>query len=95
VNKEQQDVIDAAMRQLKAVRDLLNQAQTAVVVEIAPPGEDMTKEIFIHENEEMSVLSTLGTVDELVCMAIIALLPLSHRGWEMYDRLPRPILKRP
>jgi hypothetical protein len=94
VNKEQQDIIDAAMHHLKAVRDLLTQAQTAVLMEIVPPSEDMTDEIFTHENEEMSVLSTLGTVDELVCKAIIALVPVSHRGWEMYDRLPYPILKR-
>jgi hypothetical protein len=94
VNKEQQDIIDAAMRYLKAVRDLLNQAQTAVLMEIVPAGEDMTDEIFTHENEGMSVFNTLGTVDELVCKAIIALVPVSHEGWEMYNRLPRPILKR-
>ena len=82
------------MHHLKAVRDLLNQAQTAVLMEIVPPGEDMTDEIFTHENEGMSIFSTLGTVDELVCKAIIALVPVSHKGWEMYDRLPHPILKR-
>jgi hypothetical protein len=93
VNKEQQDVIDAAMRHLKAVRDLLNQAHAAVLMDVRP-REDMPDEIFTHENEGMSTLSTLGTVDELVCKAIIALVPVSHKGWEMYDRLPHPILKR-
>lgn len=94
VNKEQQDIIDAAMRHLMAVRDLLNQAQTAVLMEIVHPGKDMTDKIFTHENEGMSIFSTLGTVDELVCKAIIALVPVSYKGWEMYDRLPHPMPKR-
>jgi hypothetical protein len=77
VKQEQQDIIDATTRILKAVHDLLNQAQTAVLMEIAPPGEDIPDEILTQENEGMSIFSILGTVDELVCKAIIALAPVS------------------